>query len=42
VNGWIESSPSIAKDVGLSWLRDMGFDNTPNRTIVFKILQIGV
>jgi hypothetical protein len=41
VNGWIESSPSIAKDVGLSCFRDMGGQysesdysrHTPNRSI---------
>src|SRR6476646_6930881 len=41
VNGWIESSPSIAKDVGLSCLRDMGgqysesdyIGDIPNRSI---------
>src|SRR4029079_3143535 len=42
VNGWIESSPSIAKDVGLSCLRDMGGQysesdyskDTPNRSML--------
>jgi hypothetical protein len=33
VNGWIESSPSIADDVGVSCVFDMAFDNTPIRTI---------
>src|ERR1700742_934960 len=41
VNGWIESSPRIAKDVGLSCLRDMAgqysesdyIGDTPNRSI---------